>query len=101
MSKFKFKNDFFKKSRGGTSRLLEIRCAHCSTVVCQYQKDGPGILKRMYVDRIISSEDFSSKENLVCNHCQRVLGSKYIYEKEGRLAFRLFIGAVSKSLIKQ
>jgi hypothetical protein len=50
--KNKFINDKYKKVRGGYSRLLDITCEKCGNHVCYYQKDGPGILKRMYFDRI-------------------------------------------------
>ena len=46
------KSDKFKKARGGPSMLLEIFCSACKAKVCLYQKDGPGLLKRMYLDRI-------------------------------------------------
>ena len=48
----KFKSDKFKKARGGYSRLFDIRCEKCGNHICYYQKDGPGILKRMYLDRV-------------------------------------------------
>ena len=51
---FKFKKDKYASNRGGTSVLLEISCEHCGEHVCYYQKDGPGQLKRMYCDRIVS-----------------------------------------------
>ena len=54
-SKTVIKNDKFKKVRGGYTRLLDISCACRQTHICVYQKDGPGILKRMYLDRIIKS----------------------------------------------
>ncbi|MDQ5929971.1 MAG: hypothetical protein QG594_1753, partial [Bacteroidota bacterium] len=44
----KFKNDKYKKARGGVSALLDIKCAHCGSHLFFYQKDGPGALKRMY-----------------------------------------------------
>jgi len=32
--------------------------------------------------------------------CKRLLGIKYIYEKEKRPAYRLFVGAVVKKIVK-
>ena len=95
----KLKHDKFRKTRGGYSRLLDISCEKCGKRVCSYQKDGPGILKRMYLDRI-SGIDIDHKHNLICPGCKETLGVPIIYKKEKRLAFRLFVGAVSKKIVK-
>ncbi len=107
--KTKLKNDIYKKSRGGYSRLLEISCEKCKTVICLYQKDGPGILKRMYLDRISDSKKYTGLENsaiknipnLECLICNQILGVPIVYKKEDRPAYRLFVGAVSKKIISQ
>ena len=108
MDKIVFKNDKYKKVRGGYSRLLDVSCTRCGQHLCFYQKDGPGILKRMYMDRIYKSDKYSGLENqplklipnLICGGCGQIVGVPYIYEKEGRLAFRLFAGEVSKKIVK-
>lgn len=109
MSDLKFKNDRFKKNRGGRSRLFDVGCEGCGEHLCFYQKDGPiGMLKRMYLDRISDSKDYSGLENmafkklpqLICKSCGRLLGVPIVYEKENRLAFRLFQGAVTKKIVK-
>ncbi len=94
-----FKNDKYKKSRGGYSRLLEISCQKCGSIICSYQKDGPGNLRRMYIDRISDSKISLSKKDLSC-HNNHLLGTKMIYEKENRPAFRLFVDAIKKKIIK-
>lgn len=104
----KLKNDRFKKNRGGYSRLLDISCEGCGQHLCFYQKDGPGMLKRMYFDRIYSSKEYSNLENLsikkspqlICKNCGRLLGVPIEFKKEKRLAFRLFQGAVTKKIVK-
>lgn len=108
MTKIKFKSDKYKKNRGGYSRLLDIQCGKCSDHLFFYQKDGPGILKRMYLDRIYESPKYSGLESnslkdipkLTCSNCMSLIGIPYIYEKENRLAFRLFVGGVIKRIIK-
>ncbi len=97
--KFAFKNDKFKKTRGGYSRLLLISCEKCQAPILAYQKDGPGILKRLYLDRIVTPQ-LKAVNNLVCKKCKTVLGLQIIYKKENRLAYRLFVGAVSKKILK-
>lgn len=94
---YKFKRDKYQKNRGGTSRILDINCGHCDNHVAFYQKDGPGILKRMYIDRFIDLEP--TGKSLVCTACNRELGSEMTYKKEDRPAFRLFVGAVHKKII--
>lgn len=95
----KVKNDKYKKTRGGHSRFLDIACENCGQHVTFYQKDGPGMLKRMYVDRFI---DYRPQGNtLQCEKCQHILGVLIIYEKENRPAYRLFVGAVTKKITSQ
>jgi len=106
MAKSKLKSDQYKKNRGGYSRLMDISCEGCGTHLCFYQKDGPGILKRMYLDRIYKSDSYSGLEHtklsklpqLICKECGRHLGMPINYEKENRSAFRLFQGSVIKKI---
>lgn len=92
------KRDIYSRARGGWSRILDIRCENCSTHLCYYQKDGPGHLKRMYIDRMINFT--TSDSELACKNCSTSLGVKTVYKKENRLAYRLFAGAVKKKIIK-
>ena len=94
-----FKSDKFKKSRGGYSRWLSLSCEKCKTQLMIYQKDGPGILKRLYLDRIIHPTDLTEKKNLECRKCKTVLGIHMIYKKENRPAFKLFAGVIEKKII--
>ena len=94
---YTFKNDEYKKARGGVSRILEIGCQGCGEYITYYQKDGPGELKRMYADRFINFD--ASGDSLDCPHCKRTLGISMNYKKESRPAFRLFVGAVSKKIV--
>ncbi|MEK7632906.1 MAG: hypothetical protein AAB473_03885 [Patescibacteria group bacterium] len=98
MKKPLLKSDKFKKARGGTSRLLEIFCSACKANVCLYQKDGPGLLKRMYLDRISESACTIGNKNIVCASCGAHLGVMMMYEKEDRPAYRLALGAVGKKI---
>lgn len=92
-------NDKYKKARGGYSRLLKISCERCGYEICHYQKDGPGILKRMYFDRMVGVTP-SFQKVLVCISCKETLGVPIVYKKEGRQAYRLFVGAISKKITK-
>ncbi len=99
--KISFKNDRFKKNRGGYSRLLSLHCEKCKHHVALYQKDGPGILKRLYVDRLTFPGRLARKErNLICEKCKTILGVPIVYQKEQRPAYRLFAGAVGKRIVK-
>lgn len=96
----KFKSDKFKKTRGGYSRWLENSCEKCESALLVYQKDGPGILKRLYLDRIVSQHsDVKTNSNITCKKCKTILGVSMIYKKEKRPAYRLFAGAVAKKII--
>lgn len=95
----KLKNDKYKKARGGYSRVLDITCQKCGSSICQYQKDGAGNLRRMYVDRIIDARVSIARKDLTCSK-GHLLGVKIIYEKEKRPAFRLFVDSVVKKIVK-
>lgn len=99
MKKVTFKNDKYKKVGGGYSRLLSISCQKCNEYICNYQKDGPGNLRRMYIDRIIDSKVSTSQKDLSCSN-KHIIGIKIIYNKEKRPAYRLFVDSVIKKIIK-
>lgn len=103
----KLKDDTFRVNRGGYSRILEVSCDHCTGIICYYQKDGPGILKRMYLDRIIAPKKLVGLEkiplakipNLLCPQCKKLVAIPYTYPKEKRLAYRLFEGELKKRIV--
>ena len=94
---YKFKSDKYQKARGGTSRVLDVMCEGCGSHVAYYQKDGPGLLKRMYVDRFI--DVLPKGSDLICDSCERVIGNLVEYKKENRPAYRLYAGAVKKKIV--
>jgi len=72
---YRFIQDAYQARRGGSSRVLDVCCEGCAKHVTFYQKDGPGSLRRMYVDRFIDMTP--AGDELCCPHCQRVLGISY------------------------
>lgn len=108
MKGLSLKHDKYRKSRGGYSRFLEIHCEKCGNFLAIYQKDGPGPLKRMYLDRIFSPKSLTDLQkntlkkipNLVCPRCKQVIGIPFVYKKEQRLALRLFEGSIKKKVKK-
>jgi hypothetical protein len=107
--RLEIKRNKYKSARGGYSRFLNLHCRKCNNIIAVYQKDGPGNLRRLYLDRIISPEKITGlqKNNikdlkpLKCEKCGFIVGMPYIYEKEKRKAFRLFQDAIVKSLRKK
>jgi len=93
---YQLKKDKYRAARGGYARFLHITCS-CKTSLCLYQKDGPGPLKRMYLDRILAPKRLIELEKrtlqkiqkLHCRNCKQIIGSPYSYEKEQRKAFLL------------
>ena len=106
MQSFKLKIDMFKKNRGGYSRLLNVFCRKCNHLIVVYQKDGPGNLRRLYLDRIFLPKKLTNLESkqlkriqiLKCKKCNQILGTHHIYEKENRKAYRLYQDAVIKKV---
>ena len=105
---YEFKRDNFRKNRGDYSRLLNVSCRKCETLLLTYQKDGPGNLRRLYFDRIFSPKELTGLQNktftqikiLNCKKCKEVIGTPYIYEKEKRPALRLYQDSVIKKVRK-
>lgn len=95
----KFIKDSFTASRGGRSKLLELSCDKCKSVIGTYQKDGPGPLKRLYLDRLSMSASKKSGKDYICTNCTFVLGRVTVYEKENRPAIRLYQDSIRKSII--
>ncbi len=112
--KLKFKKNKYSSARGGSSQFLNIYCGKCNEFLLTYQKDGPGVLLRLYVDRIEASpykeqftegfEDTKEMTQLVCQNpeCGEQIGSPMLYTKDGenRLAYRL-IGPIRKEKNKK
>lgn len=85
--------DQYWTNRHSCSTFLNIICGKCNSKIAVYQKDGPGELKRMYVDRIRETTAFDIKNpptDLVCNTCSRLIATKRIYPKENRLCYIMF-----------
>lgn len=99
--RFILKNDQFRKNRGGYSRFLNISCESCGHHLAIYQKDGPGELKRMYLDRIFAPKIIQGKtDEFKCTSCKKIIGTFFNYKKENRSAIRLYQGSVIKKIIK-
>lgn len=103
-----FKRDKYKSARGGYSRLLNLHCRKCNNVFAVYQKDGPGNLRRLYMDRIMAPDklvglqqkNIKDIQSIKCDKCGFIVGVPYIYQKEKRKAFRVFQDAIIKSIKK-
>lgn len=106
--KFVFKRDEQRNVRGGYSRFANIYCQKCRTHLCLYQKDGPGPLKRIYLDRIFAPEKLTGLEekavkaisDLICAGCERVIAIPGIYKEENRKAYMLFSYSFIKKISK-
>lgn len=53
----------------------------------------------MYVDRIVEPNVSLNGKSILCPN-KHLLGTKMIYKKENRPAFRLFVDAVTKKIVK-
>ena len=97
-------HDIYTENRGGYSQFLTIFCKKCCQPVLLYQKDGPGPLLRMYLDRIRAPEELANNVktysdkvqagDLTCPHCNHIMATAIDYKKENRLAYRIFVGAI-------
>jgi len=102
--KVKVKKDKYFRKRGGTAKIIKVSCAKCNNLILIYQKDGPGWLKRCYLNRIIEPK-YNSKinmeqlKNLTCK-CGEIIGLP-MKHKDRRLAFHLIRGNFKRTNLKQ
>jgi len=100
----KLKKDKYRAKRGGSAKLIDVICTNCGSKVLLYQKDGPGWLKRCYLNRIFWPPKYANLQKdkriksiermpkLVCLKCRKVIGLP-MKHKDGRLAFNLIRGS--------
>lgn len=95
-----FISDKYRDNRGGWSRVLKVTCKNCDEFLFHYQKDGPGLLKRSYIDRIIEKNSLAIQKDWVyCPHCKVCLGFNEPYAKENnRPAIRWAVEAIEYSI---
>jgi hypothetical protein len=100
------KIDKYLEARGGTAHMINVNCAKCGKKILFYQKDGPGWLKRCYLNRIFGVEKWENLQHnlllknpadlpdLICD-CGHIIGTPMIH-KDGRLAFKLIRGSFKR-----
>ena len=107
----KLKRDKYRTKRGGTAKLINVICSNCNSKVLLYQKDGPGWLKRCYLNRIFRPLEYSELQKdkslnspeklpkLICLKCKKLIGFPTRH-KDGRLAYTLIRGTFKRKINK-
>ncbi|MBU1252106.1 MAG: hypothetical protein KJ905_01420 [Nanoarchaeota archaeon] len=99
------KKDKYLSDRGGIAKIIDVSCMICRKKLFTYQKDGPGWLKRCYLNRILdfhkisNFNDLKSMPNLTCS-CGEIIGTP-MKHKDGRFAFRLIRGKFKRTINKK
>jgi hypothetical protein len=104
------KKDQYYRSRGSISATWLISCTGCDNELLVYQKDGRGVLKRAYLNRIRAPEQLARLQDvcataselhpLICDACHSLIGTPMLHW-EGRLAFRLILGSWRKTVLRR
>lgn len=105
---FDFKKDEYLTARGGKPHFLNIYCDHCGSHILLYQKDNPGKLKRLYLDRILSPQTLTELNQLPihqisqlrCHSCNRLLAVVEEYDNEPRKVYLLLSFATINKVAK-
>ena len=88
-----FIKDKYSKVRGGRSKFVHIHCVGCDEILFSYQKDGPGSLKRCYLDRISEAHvKIAESSKIECIKCNKDIGYPMLYKKENSPAFKMLWG---------
>lgn len=110
-SAMKFRQDTFRKKRGGQATMIEIGCS-CGQPCLIYQKDGykGQHLFRLYLDRIFYPEIYHALASytnerglpdLRCQTCDNKIGTPILYKKENRIAYGLLHGRFIRKTLPQ
>lgn len=93
--KLKLIKDKYRRARGGTSTFYRIYCQECLHTLGEYQKDGKGLLMRLYQDRFNPATKQVNARKGHCT-CSNWFGVPYSFKPENRPAIKLFIGKIYK-----
>lgn len=108
-SRIRMKKDKYLRAKGGKAQIVNVLCTNCGKSVLLYQKDGPGWLKRCYLNRILGPRKWEELQhnlkikesndmpNLVCD-CGALIGVP-MRHKDERLAFFLKRGKFKRKKI--
>lgn len=105
---FRFISDKYLQARGGKPHFLNIYCDHCGQHLLLYQKDNPGKLKRLYLDRIVAPSHLAEltehpiedAPQLRCPKCNRLIAIAELYDQEPRGVYLLLSFATINKVAK-
>lgn len=89
-----FTSDKYTKGRGSFSKRVEVKCVNCAELLFDYQKEGHGAIEKIYFDSILDNFVVKKEAKLICPKCQKLLGSRFVFGKEKRQAFKVYPGAI-------
>ncbi|MFA7301209.1 MAG: hypothetical protein WC069_02790 [Candidatus Shapirobacteria bacterium] len=94
MEKIKFTSDKYTKGRGSFSKRVFVKCVNCSEVIFNYQKEGNGAIEKLFFDKILDNFGVKKESKLVCPKCEKILGSRFVFGKDKKQAFKVYPGAI-------
>jgi len=94
-----FTSDKYTKGRGNFAKKVEIRCVNCATAIFNYQKEGHGAIEKMYFDNILDNFGVKKDAILLCPNCEKVLGKRFVFGKDKKLAFKVYPGAIYYKIV--
>lgn len=89
-----FTSDKYTKGRGSFSKQVAIKCVNCSEIIFNYQKEGNGAIEKLFLDSILDNFIVKKKAKLTCPKCEKVLGVRFVFGKDKKMAFKVYPGAI-------
>lgn len=89
-----FTSDKYTKGRGNFNKKVEIKCVNCAEILFNYQKEGNGAIEKLFFDSILDNFGVKKDSKLKCLKCEKILGSRFIFGKEKKMAFKVYPGAI-------
>ena len=94
MTNIKFTNDKYTKGRGKFSKRVAVKCVNCAEIIFNYQKEGNGAIEKLFFDNILDNFAVKKEAKLICPKCEKVLGSRFVFGKDKKSAFKVYPGAI-------
>jgi hypothetical protein len=95
-----FSYDRFPQGRKKLSIRVEINCVNCKTTQFEYQKENNGPIDKVFFDSIHDKPEVKNSKEFRCVNCEKLLGNRFVFGPERRLAFRMYPGSIYFKVIK-
>lgn len=96
-----FSYDRYPKGRSPRRLDVEIKCVNCKTTQVMYRKTGNGPIDKVFFEDILDNVSLKKNKELSCPECEKVLGVRFVWGPERKVAFRMYPGSIYYKVVKE